>query len=491
MKKSIFLLFPIHLFRDINNLENKKVYLIEEPRYFLDFKYHKLKLVYHRASMKSYFDYLTENNIDVEYISYRDVNQSFYKRISKGVTEIKCYDMNDFPLETKLKKTIKTLEIIPSLNFTLNPQIINDNKHEFAGTNNKYRHDLFYQWQRRRLNILMNPNGKPKGGRWSFDKDNRKPLPKGISLPFNPPSINNEYYEEAKNYITENLQDNYGEIEETIYPIDHRSAKKWLVDFLEDRFRLFGKYEDAETERNPFLFHSVLTPMMNIGLLTDTEVLTETAKFEDKVPIESYEGFVRQIIGWRNYIYTMYVLEGPKMKKGNFMKYRGKLDERKWWNENGEQIGVPPIDFIIQKIRKYSYAHHIERLMYLGNFMYLLEIDPKIVYKMFMEWTIDAYEWVMVPNVFGMSQYADGGMMMTRPYFSSSNYILKMSEWKRGEWCEKWDILYYNFIGKNVKMLKKNYATAQQVVHWERKSEKEKKKIKSDAKRIIGELRGI
>ncbi len=399
--------------------------------------------------------------------------------------------MNDYPLETKMRKLVSNLEIIPSLNFTLNPQIINENKHEFEGKNNKYRHDLFYQWQRRRLNILMTSTGKPKGGKWSFDKDNRKPLPKGILLPFNPPSINNDYYEEAKNYINSHFGNNYGEIENTIYPIEHEGAKRWLNEFLEDRFKLFGKYEDAETERNPFLFHSVLTPMMNIGLLTDTEVLEETSKFEDKVPIESYEGFIRQIIGWRNYIYTMYVLEGQKMKKSNFMKYKGKLNERKWWNENNQQIGIPPIDFIIQKIRRYSYAHHIERLMYLGNFMYLLEVDPKIVYKMFMEWTIDAYEWVMVPNVFGMSQYADGGMMMTRPYFSSSNYILKMSEWKRGEWCDKWDILYYNFIGKNVKMLKKNYATAQQVVHWERKSEKEKKKIKSDAKRIIGELRGI
>ncbi len=492
----IFFIFPVHLFSDIKQLKDNnynEVYLIEEPRYFEDFKYHKLKLVYHRASMKNYYDKLKDEKIKIKYIDFKDVDKKFYNKFKKY--EVDCYDMNDFELENKLKKTLKSINIIPTLNFTLNPKIIEENKSKFINKNGQYRHDAFYEWQRKRLDILMLKDGKPKGGQWSFDKDNRKPLPKSVKVDFEPKNIggkDGEYYNEAKEYIEKNFKNNYGLIDNTIYPITHESAKKWLKEFLEERFKNFGLYEDAETDRNPFLFHSVLTPMMNIGLLTDDEVLKETQKFEDKVPISAYEGFIRQIIGWRNYIYTIYVLEGPKMKKMNFMNNKNKIDEKKWWTN----IGVKPIDYIIGKIDKYSYAHHIERLMYLGNFMFLLEIEPDDVYKMFMEWTIDAYEWVMVPNVYGMSQYADGGIMMTRPYFSSSNYILKMSDWKKESksedggmsWCEKWDILYYNFIGRNREMLKKNYATAQQVIHWDRKSETEKERVKKEAKKIMKDL---
>ena len=485
--KSIFLLFPIHLFHNIDHLESKKVYLIEESRYFTAFKYHRLKLVYHRASMKSYFEYLKSKDIDVTYVDFQDVTPSFYSKLKSS--KIESYDPNDDILVEYLKKKVKGLEIIDSLNFTLNPKIIEENKTRFQDKNGRYRHDSFYQWQRERLNILMTKDGKPKGGKWSFDKDNRKPLPKNVPLPPLPKVIKCDEYQEAKEYVIKHFEKNYGEIEETIYPIDHESAKKWLKTFLEDRFKNFGIYEDAESQQNPFLFHSVLTPMMNIGLLTDSEVLKETEKYEDKVPIASYEGFIRQIIGWRNYIYTIYVLNGKNLKKQNFMGYKGKLSEKKWWNVGDEKVGLDPIDYIIEKIKKYSYAHHIERLMYLGNMMFLLETNPKEVYRIFMEWTIDAYEWVMIPNVMGMSQYADGGEMMTRPYFSSSNYILKMSDWKRGEWCEKWDILYYMFIGKNRDMLKKNYATAQQVVHWDRKTEKEQKEIMKEGKKLLKELR--
>jgi deoxyribodipyrimidine photolyase-related protein len=188
-----FLLYPIHLFSNIENLFNKKVYLLEEPRYFKDFKYHKLKLVYHRASMKSYFDYLREKNINVEYVPFDRINKSFYNKLKKN--EMECYDVNDLVLENKLKKQFPNLILHNSLNFTLNPEIINENKQVFMNKNGGYRHDLFYEWQRRRLNILMTTDGKPKGGKWSFDKDNRKPLPKSVRLTFEPEPIENNYYE--------------------------------------------------------------------------------------------------------------------------------------------------------------------------------------------------------------------------------------------------------------------------------------------------------
>jgi deoxyribodipyrimidine photolyase-related protein len=261
---------------------------------------------------------------------------------------------------------------------------------------------------------------------------------------------------------------------------------KWLENFVKNRFRDFGDYEDAEIMdiNKPFLFHSVLTPMLNIGLINDEDVLKYVMKFQDKIPLPSFEGFIRQLIGWRNYIYSVYLLEGDKISNLNFLNHKNHLSKEMMWKS---ETDILPIDNIIKKIVNYGYAHHIERLMYLGNYMLLCMVKPKDVYEIFMEWTIDAYEWVMVPNVFSMSQYADGGLVMTRPYFSSSNYILKMSDYKKADWCKMFDALYYNFINTHEDLLAKNYATSRQVAFWRKKSEKEKKEIKLVAKKYLEE----
>jgi deoxyribodipyrimidine photolyase-related protein len=341
------------------------------------------------------------------------------------------------------------------------------------------------------LSILIDSNNKPTGGSWSYDSANRLPLPPKYKVP---PTINkvksDKYIKEAIDYVNKNWPDNYGSLDHFIYPIDSKGSKVWLNKFLEERLGKFGAYEDAVSESEPFVFHSVLSPMMNIGLLTDDEVVSSSYEFylENKksIPIESFEGFIRQVIGWRNYVYLLYILEGEKMKSSNQLAHTNKLNDKFWT----AQTNIKPIDSIINKIVKYAYAHHIERLMYLGNFMLLCQVDPDEVYRIFMEWTIDAYDWVMVPNVYGMSQFATP-IMMTRPYFSSSNYINKMSTFKVKKddtWSENWDALYYNFIFKHRNLLKSNYAVARQVKHWDNKSESEQNLIKKKAKDYLDKL---
>jgi deoxyribodipyrimidine photolyase-related protein len=309
-------------------------------------------------------------------------------------------------------------------------------------------------------------------------------VPKGITIPKIPKVKKDKYYKEALTYVEKHFPKNYGETEEWTFPIDTKGAIKWLKNFIEKRLPKFGPYEDAVDTSNPFLFHSVLSPMMNIGILPDVLVVEITnsyyEKHKAKIPIASYEGFIRQVIGWRNYVYSVYMLE-PDMYNDNFLKAHKKIDERYWLGTTT----IKPIDAIIKNILKYSYAHHIERLMYLGNWFLINQIDPKEVHRIFMEWTVDAYDWVMVPNIMGMSQYADGGKMMTRIYFSSSNYIDKMSTFKRKkdeEWWKIWDAIYYSFIHKNIKVLESNYATARQVKHWKDKSSTDKEKILDIAK---------
>jgi deoxyribodipyrimidine photolyase-related protein len=457
----IFIIFPVHLFSDINLLNNKKIYLVEEPRFFTDFLYHKLKIAYHHATMKSYADYLKDNNLQVTYINFNENIIELYKDLSKYTIHI--YDPTDNILLIKIKKYIPNVIIHKTLNFLIDREIIDDNLHTFYNKKTKkYNHLNFYKMQRTRLNILT-------GYKWSYDKFNRKKIPLDVKIP-SIMTFNNTYIDDAKIYVEKYFKNNYGSLSNFIYPINHQETKKWFLNFLKNKFENFGIYQDAETDKDPFLFHSVLSPMMNIGLITDKEVLDITLLYQDKICIESFEGFIRQIIGWRNYMYTIYLLEGNNLVNVNIFNSKNKLNKDVMWNSKTD---ILPIDNVIKKINDFSYAHHIERLMYLSNYMLICMVNPKDVYTIFMEWTIDAYDWVMVPNVYGMSS----GEIMTRPYLSSSNYILKMSNYKKDKWCIIMDALYYNFINIHKKYLSKNYATSRQVAFWNKKSISEKNKI--------------
>jgi deoxyribodipyrimidine photolyase-related protein len=184
--------------------------------------------------------------------------------------------------------------------------------------------------------------------------------------------------------------------------------------------------------------------MLNVGLITPQLIVDETLKFaaENKIPLNSLEGFVRQIIGWREFIRAVYELKGTEERTRNFWGFKRKIPPSFW---NGT-TGIEPVDTTIKKVLQTGYCHHIERLMVLGNFMLLCEFDPDEVYRWFMEMFIDAYDWVMVPNVYGMTQFADGGLMATKPYISGSNYLMKMSDFKKGPWQEVWDGLFWRFM---------------------------------------------
>jgi deoxyribodipyrimidine photolyase-related protein len=468
---TIYLLFPIQLYNSIKHLKKAdKIYLIEEPRYFTDFKFHKLKLAYHRASMKKCYDRL-KKKFNISYITFDKATNKFYKELADQ--QIYYMDTGDILLNAKLHKLIKNIIQEQNINFLIRPSQFQDIKNLiYSGT--RYSHEKFYKYQRLELNILLDKHKKPLHNKWSFDAENRKALPKNIKIPNIKYAKSNKYVLEAKKYVNNNFPDNYGSLDNCIYPIDRAGSMRWLMEFLEKRLIKFGDYEDAVSKDSLFVYHSVLSPMMNIGLLTDIEVVNISYEYylqnDNKISIQSYEGFIRQVIGWRNYVYLLYNLERENLFEANQLNHTN-LINKNWWKAS---LNIEPIDFIINKIINYSYAHHIERLMYLGNFMLLCKIHPKEVYKIFMEWTIDAYDWVMVPNVFGMSQYASD-IMMTRPYFSSSNYICKMSDFKKGEWTKTWDALYYSFIGTHAKLFRHNYAIARQVILWTNKTKSEQR----------------
>ena len=423
-----FLLFPHQLFENIEKLKGYRVYLCEVPLFFTQFTFHVQKLIFHRASMKYYKDYLEQHRIEVIYI---EVNA--YQNTLEILKDATCYDVADFDLHKSLKKSLNTVTFIPSPNF-LNTQ-----------DDTLFMHH-FYMNQRKRLDILM-INGRPEGGRWSFDNENRKKLPKNTLLP-HWKTYDNEYIEEAIAYVSQFKT--FGKEKPFYYPVSHKASKESLEFFLTENFQNFGSYQDAMTTQDSPLYHSMLSCSINSGLLDPKEVIEET--LNQNVPLNAKEGFIRQIIGWREFMRRTYDSIGVSQRNSNFFNFSASIPSKVFEGKSG----LLPVDDVINKIQKRGYAHHIERLMILGNFFLLTERNPDSVYEFFMSLFIDAYDWVMVGNVYGMSQYADGGMITTKPYISGSNYILKMSHYPKGEWCTIWDSLYWRFIYLHQKKFENN-----------------------------------
>lgn len=285
----------------------------------------------------------------------------------------------------------------------------------------------FYRWQRRRTGILMD-GARPRGGRWNFDADNREPLPRGgIDIPPLEEPERDAITSATIADVARLLPDLPGDPEEFWLPVTPEGARRHLERFVAERLERFGPYEDAMAADEPFLFHSVLTPMLNIGLLTVDEVLAAVTSARD-IPLASLEGFVRQVIGWREYMRGMYRAH-PELEHANALGLSRPLEEW-WYTGSGIPDDLPiPVRTVLERVHRRGYAHHIERLMVLGNWFLLEGYAPREVYRWFLALFVDAYEWVMVPNVMGMSQYADGGLVGTKPYVSGGAYLQRMGSW--------------------------------------------------------------
>ena len=396
--------------------------------------------------MKFYQGFLEKKGISVKYVESREIKRSgdIASILDKlGVGEVFFTDLDDDWLSKRLSASLKShgiaKKVLRSPSFLSSVEYSRD----FFESQKTYFQTSFYIAQRKRMGILLDDGG-PVGGSWTFDKENRKKLPKSLEVPEFKWPKETEFLAEAKQYVAKHFPNNPGELEGVSYPITHAEAERCLKVFIEKRLRSFGDYQDAISQEKSFLFHSLLSAPLNVGLLTPEQVCKEVLAEHEReaIPLNSLEGFIRQVIGWREYFRAIYDLESVNQRTKNFFGFKRKIPKTFWTAETG----IEPIDIVIGRILENAYAHHIERLMVLGNFMLLCEFDPDEVYRWFMELFIDSYDWVMVPNVYGMSQYADGGLITTKPYVSSSNYIRKMSDFKPGPWTEIWDALYWNFI---------------------------------------------
>ena len=488
---SINIIFPNQLFEESNLfLNNKKTYLIEEHLFFKQFNFHKQKLVFHRSSMKNYENYLLSKGIDIAYIETKNQESDIRIFLDKiNVTEINIYHPEDNWLEKRIKKSCKKNNI--KINIEENPLFLtahDDLLPFFNPEKKKLFQTSFYKSQRKKMKILIDNDQNPVGGKWTYDDMNRHKFPKNKKTPtLDYSKLQSENYRDSVNYVQKNFTENFGIINDIqLYPTDFKSSRLWFNDFLKTRFDEFGIYEDAVLIGESIINHSVLSPLINSGLLNPKYVVKNSLEFykKNKIPINSTEGFIRQIIGWREFIRGVYVSKGSEERTKNYWNFNRKIPKSFY----DGSTGIDPIDDTIKKVEKSAYGNHIERLMILGNFMVLCEFDPNEVYKWFMEVFIDSYDWVMVPNVYGMSQFADGGLMSTKPYISSSNYIIKMSDYKKGEWSDIWDGLFWSFMDKQRDFFKKNPRMRMLISSFDKMDSVKKEKLLMDAHNFLIEL---
>ena len=341
----------------------------------------------------------------------------------------------------------------------------------------------FYKIVRTKMNLLMNKNGTPKGNKWSFDEENRKKLPKIIKIPEISKVKETKDTVALKKFISSNFKDHPGNTEKFWFPTTRQDANKWLDQFLKERIKLFGDYEDAVTDKSNTVFHSALSPLINLGLITPEEIIEKLRKIENKVPMNSLEGYIRQIIGWREFMRGIYQNYDQRLDKTNFFNHKRKM-KKSWYDGN---TGLDPLDHAINNAKNYGWSHHIERLMILANIMNLCEINPKQVYRWFMEMFVDSSDWVMAPNVYGMGLHSDGGIFATKPYICGSSYFLKMMHFKKGPWCDVMDGLYWKFIDRHKKFFLKNPRLAMMVRVSEKMNKERKTRIFKAANNFIKE----
>ncbi len=443
------------------SLRGAPVFMAEDMGLCTYVRHHKQKIVFFLAAMRHYAEGLRSAGFRVDYHhldggetqndSYEDKLDRFVKR--HRLRRLMMFEVEDKFFEARLvafaNRNKLDLQFLPSPMF-LTPR---DLAQLYMSQQRKPRLAHFYRWQRQNLHILVNDAGKPQGGKWSFDADNRKPLPQSEFVPQVPNEAPTEHVRDVIRLVNTRFSQHPGQLSEGRWwlPVTRQSALTWLRRFIAERLAKFGDYEDALSSRSPTLFHGVLSPLLNVGLLTPTEVVEECllAANQRSVPLNSLEGFIRQVIGWREFVRAVYQQHGPWQAQQNHF-HHGRHMTSAWYEG---RTGIVPLDDVIHKTLRLGWAHHIERLMVVGNLMTLCEIEPDEAYRWFMEMFVDSSDWVMVPNVYGMALFADGGLFSTNPYVCASNYLLRMSDYKRprgvhgpDNWCDVVDGLFWRFV---------------------------------------------
>jgi deoxyribodipyrimidine photolyase-related protein len=466
--------------------------------------HHKKKLVFLFSAMRHHAEALREAGFNVIYHRLDSENpcKSFTEALKRAIAEVTPDRVAvTEPGEWRVRQIMEDwtqeldvpVEILPDTRFIASHDIFR----EWAKDGRKsLRMEYFYREMRRLTGYLMR-GGEPEGGQWNYDSENREGLPHEFEIPkrpfFRPDGITNEVI----SFVGERFNQNFGDLEPFDYPVTRKHALTYLDWFIENALPNFGTYQDAMKEGEPLMFHSHLSALINCGLLDPRECCrrAEDAYQSGNAPLNAVEGFIRQIIGWREFIRGIYWLRMPGYGEINALDATRPLPEF-FWTANTKMNCLRQA---IVETKVNAYAHHIQRLMVIGNFCLLAGLNPKEVQRWYLLVYHDAYEWVEMPNVVGMILYADNGLFASKPYAASGAYIDRMSNYcdgcdydvskKVGEKACPFNYLYWDFLDRNAAKLKSNPRIGMIYKTLDRMTDARKREIRTDAARFLASLR--
>ena len=476
--------------------EGLRLLMIESAARARRLDYHPKKLVLLFSAMRHRAEALREEGYEVDYRAADDMfgalqaHREAYDPDRLLMVEASSYRGRCFQQELNEKLGIP-VEILPNHQFLAN----RFNPMPDVEPGESIRQETFYRAMRRHFKLMMDEDGKPLGGKWNFDKQNRKPLPEEIDPP-DPVSFEPD---DLTRTMIEAVEEDYqgvGDVSDFSLPVTLEDAQRAADDFFENRLAKFGTYEDAMSQDHAVLYHSKLSLCINLGLLDPLDLAqrAEAAYRDDRITINNAEGFIRQVVGWREYMFWQYRRLMPDLAAGNTFDAQGPLPAFFWTGETEMNC----LKHVLARVLNDGYAHHIERLMVLSNFCTLAGIEPRAVLDWFQSAFIDAYDWVMVPNVIGMGLYADGGQIGTKPYISSANYINKMSDYckacrfnhkqRTGDDACPFNFMYWGFLLQHEDRLRENSRMARMLYNLKYLDDAEREKVRDAVAGFLDDL---
>ncbi|TQM92675.1 cryptochrome/photolyase family protein [Roseinatronobacter monicus] len=460
--------------------------------------HHPKKIAFLFAAMRKFAAHLRAEGWQVAYTKLDDpenagsIPAELLRRAQDcGARSVLATEPGEWRLIHALQDVPLTMTLLPDDRFLATHKEFED----WAEGRKALRMEYFYRDMRRKTGLLMDGD-KPAGGKWNFDHDNRKPA-KPDMFRAGPPKIEvDPILAEVLELVAARFPDNFGTLHPFQFQTDRAGALDALEHFVTQSLPDFGTYQDAMVEGDPYLYHAVIGLYLNAGLLTPLEVCkrVEQAYLDGQAPLNSVEGFIRQIIGWREFVRGVYFLEGPDYPRRNALNHQRKLPAFYW----GAETRMNCISQAVGQTRDLAYAHHIQRLMVTGNFALLAGVNPAQVHEWYLAVYADAYEWVEAPNVVGMSQFADGGVVGSKPYVSSGAYIDRMSDYckschykvkdKTGESACPFNLLYWHFLIRHRDRFEGNPRMAQMYRTFDRMDEGRRKTVLADADAFLDRM---
>ncbi|WP_224816021.1 cryptochrome/photolyase family protein [Hasllibacter sp. MH4015] len=459
--------------------------------------HHPKKIAFLFAAMRKFAVKLESDGWQVRYSKLDDSenSRSIPGEILRACDEAKAEEVlatepGEFRLIEALEEMPIPVHIFPDDRFLCSHAEFED----WAADRKELRMEWFYREMRRKTGLLMDGE-TPEGGKWNYDHENRKPPPGSVDaapMQFTP----DETVEEVLALVKSRFDNNFGTLDGFWFATDTGQARRALSHFIKCALPKFGDFQDAMMVGERFLYHSVISMYLNAGLLGWREICdaAEDAYKTGHAPLNAVEGFIRQIIGWREYMRGIYFREGPDYTRRNILNHQRKLPGFYW----DADTRMTCLNEAITQTRDEAYAHHIQRLMVTGNFALLAGVDPYEVHEWYLAVYADAYEWVEAPNVIGMSQFADGGIVGSKPYVSGGNYINKMSDYckdcaydvkvKTGEGACPFNYLYWAFLDRHKDRFGKNPRMAQMYRTWMRMSDEKRADTLQSAEEFLDRL---